>query len=385
MTISSSSRLRIAIAGGGTGGHLFPGIAVGEELRRRGCEVCLMVSPKEIDQQAVLGLQGMEIISLPVVGLTSGRLLAFAAGFLRSYRQVRRHFAQARPAAVLAMGGFTSASPVLAGKRAGAVTFLHESNAIPGRANRWLSRVVDGAFVGFPMAASRLKAAPVTVTGTPVRAEFHPRDAAGERQELGFDPAQPLLAVVGGSQGASGLNHCVAEALPRMRAEFPKLQYIHLTGKSERASVEKAYAASGARALLLEFSSEMPRLLGAADAVISRAGASSLAELAALRLPALLVPFPAATDNHQLFNARCLAEAGAALLVEQKDLGPDRVVQALRQLLLDEPWRERAKAALASAHHPGAAEQIATAILSACAVSAPALKPSDATLATVIG
>lgn len=241
MKSMSSSPLRIAIAGGGTGGHLFPGIAVGEALRRRGCEVCLLVSPKEIDQKAVCGLQGMQVMPLPVVGLTAGRVFAFAAGFLRSYRQVRKHFLQWRPAAVLAMGGFTSAPPILAGKRLGAATFLHESNAIPGRANRWLSRVVDGAFCGFPMAASRLAAAPVTVTGTPVRAEFQLRDAAAERRALGFNPAEPLLAIVGGSQGASGVNRCVTEALPRLRTEFPGLQYIHLSGKADRASVEHAY------------------------------------------------------------------------------------------------------------------------------------------------
>jgi UDP-N-acetylglucosamine--N-acetylmuramyl-(pentapeptide) pyrophosphoryl-undecaprenol N-acetylglucosamine transferase len=344
-----------------------------------------MISPKEIDQKAVSGLQGMQVMPLPVVGLSAKKVLAFASGFLRSYRQVRRHFVQWRPAAVLAMGGFTSAPPVLAGKRLGAATFLHESNAVPGRANRWLSWVVDGAFVGFPMAARRLKAR-ATVTGTPVRAEFQPCDPARERTALGLDPAAPVLTVVGGSQGASGLNRGVTDALPQLRAAFPTLQYIHLTGQKDRQVVEQAYRAAGARALVYDFSAEMPRLLGAADAVISRSGASSLAELAALQLPALLVPFPAATDNHQFFNARGFTDVNAALLVEQRNLTPEALVTSLRCLLLDGNWRAGAKAALASAHTPAAADQIAAAILSACVVPASALGTGEnTTLATVIG
>ena len=171
---------RVAIACGGTGGHLFPGLAVGQELVARGCDVSLLVSPKDVDQQAVRCLADeFEIVTLPAIGLAGGNLPAFAAANVRSFLAARRAFRDAPPHAVLAMGGFTSAPPVLAGSRAGAVTFLHESNTIPGRANRWLAHVVDECFVGFPEAAGRLWNPRVTVSGTPVRPQFAAMDPAG--------------------------------------------------------------------------------------------------------------------------------------------------------------------------------------------------------------
>ncbi len=148
----------VAIACGGTGGHLFPGIAVAEELKKRGCWIALLISPKEVDQQAVKSANGMEIFTLPAVGLQNRNYFSFAWSFWKSFRAAQKIFKQHQPDAVLAMGGFTSAPPVLAAKKFGAKTFLHESNTIPGRANRFLARFVDEAFVGFPEAAARLNA-----------------------------------------------------------------------------------------------------------------------------------------------------------------------------------------------------------------------------------
>src|SRR5208283_5082589 len=136
----------VALACGGTGGHLFPGLAVAGELRRRQCAVSLLISRKEVDQQAVRSTTGMEIVPLPAIGLNRGGWLGFCWGFWQSYRLARRYFQRQRPAFVLAMGGFTSAPAILAGRRSGARTFLHEANSIPGRANRWLAPGVDGAF-----------------------------------------------------------------------------------------------------------------------------------------------------------------------------------------------------------------------------------------------
>src|SRR5688572_14490781 len=162
----------MAIACGGTGGHLFPGIAVAEQLLERGCDVTLLVSPKEVDQQVVKNLSGMEVVTLPVVGLNRGTEFAFVRGLTTSYRAAKKLFESRCPQATLAMGGFTSAPPILAAKSMGTATFLHESNTIPGRANRWLSWVVNQAFVGFPAAGQRLNNRNVTTTGTPVRPRF---------------------------------------------------------------------------------------------------------------------------------------------------------------------------------------------------------------------
>ena len=202
----------VAIACGGTGGHLFPGLAVAGELQRRDCDVLLLVSPKEVDQQAVRAARELQVATLPAVAL-QGNPLAFARASLASYQAAKQLFAARPPRAVLAMGGFTSAPPVLAGKKFGAKTFLHESNTIPGRANRWLAHIVDEAFVGFPQAASRLWIQRHAVTGTPVREQFAPTDAASCRLALGLDAKRPTLVITGGSQGATGLNDLALGAL----------------------------------------------------------------------------------------------------------------------------------------------------------------------------
>src|SRR5262249_10995296 len=152
-----------------------------------------------------------------------------------SYRAARKHFQERPPVAVLAMGGFTAAPPVLAAKKFGARTYLHESNTIPGRANRWLSRLVDRVFVGFPHAASRLKWRNVVCTGTPVRSQFQPGDAAACRAKLfgAASPDSPVLLVMGGSQGASGVNELIVKSLPLLAKAKPQLRLFHLAGPND--------------------------------------------------------------------------------------------------------------------------------------------------------
>jgi UDP-N-acetylglucosamine--N-acetylmuramyl-(pentapeptide) pyrophosphoryl-undecaprenol N-acetylglucosamine transferase len=369
----------VAIACGGTGGHLFPGLAVAGQLTQRGCAVTLLVSPKEVDQQAVKSARGVDVVTLPAVALQNRNYLSFARSFWQSWRAARKMFSLNPPHAVLAMGGFTSAPPVLAAKKSGARTFLHESNTIPGRANRFLARFVEQAFVGFPETASRLCVRQVTHTGTPVRPQFQPRDAGACRAALGLDPHRPVILVMGGSQGANGLNEMILTALPLWqergrlvhesgsRAEhadnLSALQFLHLTGADDCEKVKAAYAARKIKAVVHPFLAEMDLALGAATVAVSRAGASSLAEIAAMRLPSLLVPFPAAADNHQFHNARAFESTGAARLVEQKNATPDGVVATLVELAENEATRAAMQTALAQWHAPQAAEQIANTIL----------------------
>ena len=362
----------VAIACGGTGGHLFPGIAVGEELRKRGSKVLLLVSSKEIDLKAVQwhamkSLKGFETWHLPAVGLQNRNYYSFTLNFWKSFRISRILFKVKTPDAVLAMGGFTSAPPVLAAKKFGSVTFLHESNTIPGKANRFLSRFVIGAFVGFPEAAARLKTRKVTTTGTPVRPQFQPRDAAGCRTALGLEPNRPTILVVGGSQGASGINDLVLSALSLLGDRVSAWQWLHLTGPNGVEKVKAAYDARGFKAVIKPFLAEMDLALGAATATVSRAGASSLAEIAAMRLPSLLVPYPAAADNHQFYNARAFETTGAARLLEHGNATPEKVTALLRELVEDATARAKIQAALAQWHAPKAAEQIADIMLAAIA------------------
>ncbi|HUA39221.1 MAG TPA: undecaprenyldiphospho-muramoylpentapeptide beta-N-acetylglucosaminyltransferase [Candidatus Sulfopaludibacter sp.] len=388
MTLPGAKTPFVAIACGGTGGHLFPGLAVAGELHKRGCQTALLVSPKDIDQQAVKSVRDSEIFTLPAVGLQNRNYLSFAGSFVKSFFAARKIFRRCRPDAVLAMGGFTSAPPVLAAERFGAKTFLHESNTIPGRANRFLARFVDEAFVGFPETASRLCARKVTRTGTPVRPRFSAeRDPIGPKLQqsriaLGLEPDCPTILIMGGSQGARGINNIILAALPRLQergqssresrsAAIPAdkrsaLQFLHLTGTNDYEKVKAAYAASGVKAVVKPFLAEMDLALGAATVAVSRAGASSLAEIAAMRLPSLLVPFPAAADHHQFHNARAFETTGAARLLEQKNAAPEKVAAILCELAENEAVRTAMQSALAPWHAPRAAEQIAENILSAC-------------------
>jgi UDP-N-acetylglucosamine--N-acetylmuramyl-(pentapeptide) pyrophosphoryl-undecaprenol N-acetylglucosamine transferase len=365
MNACASPEVRVAIACGGTGGHLFPGLAVADQLVRRGCAVTLLVSPKEVDQEAVKSAVDMEVVTLPAVGLQRGSKFAFVRGFCRSYFAAKKLFRSQPPRVALAMGGFTSAPPLLAARAFGARTFLHESNAIPGRANRWLSRVVDRAFVGFPSAAARLHTPNVTLTGTPIRSNIRPASVTASRTALGLDPASPVMAVMGGSQGASGINEMVISSLPMLADTLPSLQWFHLSGPSDFQKVKQAYAGLPVKAVVHPFFAGMELVLASASAVISRAGASSLAEFAALRLPAILVPYPFATDDHQLFNAKTFADTDAALLLPQSGVTPQRLVALVRDVVDNPALREKLRNGLEHWHSPRAASQIADEILHA--------------------
>jgi len=373
MTSSGANTPFVAIACGGTGGHLFPGLAVAEQLQKRGCAVALLVSPKDVDQEAAKTARGMEIFTLPAVGLQNRNYFSFAGSFVKSLFATRKIFRTRPPRAVLAMGGFTSAPPIWVGKEFGAKTFLHESNTIPGRANRFLARFVDGAFVGFPSAAARLRARKVTTTGTPVRPQFQLRDPADCRIALGLDPHRPTLLVMGGSQGASGINELVVKLLPLLAERVPQLQLLHLAGPNDADKIRQAAAAHNVRAVVHSFFIGMELALGAATVAVSRAGASSLAEIAAMRVPSVLIPFPAAADNHQFFNARAFEETGAAHSYGQKRVPLEKneglILKMLAGLILElienGAAREKMQAALAQWHAPKAAEQIADIMLEA--------------------
>ncbi len=377
----------VAVACGGTGGHLFPGLAIARELQRLDCEVLLLLSAKQVDQEAAKDIKNLRIVTLPAVAFSTRRSPFFFAAFARAYRVAQAEFKRTPPAAAISMGGFTAAPAMLAAKRAGAKLFLHESNAVPGRANRWLSWLVSRAFIGFGTTAARLHASKCTLTGTPVRAEFSLGNAAGElepgqefllpapsacRETLGLEPEVPTILVMGGSQGASAINSLFLEALPMLTqggageaAGNPPLQFIHLTGVADFEKVRTAYRSAGLKAVVHPFFAQMHLVLGAATLAVSRAGASSLAEFAATRLPAVLIPYPAAMDNHQFYNAREFEQTGAACLFEQRTATAAALTALLLDLLRHPTRRERMRLALARWHSPNAASDIAGAVVAA--------------------
>jgi UDP-N-acetylglucosamine--N-acetylmuramyl-(pentapeptide) pyrophosphoryl-undecaprenol N-acetylglucosamine transferase len=204
----------------------------------------------------------------------------------------------------------------------------------------------------------------VTVTGTPVRPEFEPHDAQAARMAMGLAPDRPVLLVMGGSQGATGVNHLIIGALPILRAAAPELQILHLTGAGDYEKVRQVYRDLAIHAVVRPFLSEMELGLGAASVAVSRAGASSLAELAAMQLPAVLIPYPTAADDHQTVNAREYERTGAARVLPQASATSQELATTILELLRNPPVRARMQQALAAWHHPDAADQIAQRILS---------------------
>jgi UDP-N-acetylglucosamine--N-acetylmuramyl-(pentapeptide) pyrophosphoryl-undecaprenol N-acetylglucosamine transferase len=382
-TFINSPLGNVVIACGGTGGHLFPGLAVGQELRQRGCAVTLMVSPKNIDQQAIQTIAGMGIVTLPAVGLSRAAFFRFVSGLWRSYRLAKACFAQRPPRIVLAMGGYISAPPILAARRFGAKTFLHESNSIPGRANRWLARWVDGAFIFFPEAGKNLAARRLEAVGMPVRPQFlEPMTPGAARAAMGLAPDGPVLLVMGGSQGAARVNELIVRFAPELRRALPNLQFVHLTGSRDLDPVRARYQALGIPARVHAFCNEMAPAMAAADVAVSRAGASSLAELAARRLPAVLIPYPSAANNHQFYNARAFVQSGAARMMAQDSARPEQLVNEILELIRNPLMRSSIQNALARWHSPAAAGDLAERILrwpEAAALSSrvpgPKLKP----------
>lgn len=369
MTTPESAPL-IAIACGGTGGHLFPGLAVAAALADRGSEVLLLVTPRQVDQETTKTIRDLRVATVASAAFRWSQPLAFAKALRCAYSQARDLFAPQPPQALLAMGSYPSVGPAMAAAARHCPVFLHEANSIPGRANRWLAHLAQTAFVYFPDAADRLPHQQVRVSGMPVRDQFHPTEAASCRMMLGLAQDRPTLLVTGGSQGASAINDLVLASLPHLAAQEPNLQYLHLTGPRDTDKVRQAYASHRLRAVVRPFLTEMECALGAATLAVSRAGASSLAEQAAMGLPAILIPYPTAADNHQYHNAKAFVETGAARMLEQSDATPESLVREIRGLLRDESRQQTLRDALRRWHRPQAADSIADALLRAANATA---------------
>lgn len=354
--------LKILIACGGTGGHLFPGIAVAEALRARGYEVMLLISEKKVDAEASAKYAHLRFETVPAVAkpaTLSPRMLPFLWKLCGSISRCKKIIRAFQADAVLGMGGFTSLPPVYAGHRLGLKTFIHDSNARPGRANVMTSRFCTRVFLGLAAARPFFPARETVVTGTPVRPEItHLPSREEGAAALGLDPTLLTLLVTGGSQGARRLNELCAEAAA---AWPPNTQVLHIAGAldfqrvSEISKDRPAYKVLG-------FCDQMPAAYAVADLVIARSGASSLTEIASAGHPSILVPYPHAADDHQTRNAEVFSEAGAAVLIQESSLDAEKLADLAISILQDLPtYKRMAKAARALAV-PDAADQICAAI-----------------------
>ncbi len=308
------------IACGGTGGHLFPGIAVAQAMEERGHETLLLISEKAIDREASKKYAHLRFETVPAVAKPSNlspRMIPFLIKVWTTTRRCRRLLREFGADAVLGMGGFTSLPPVLAGHRLGLKTFVHDSNAVPGRSNVMTSRFCTRVLLGMEAAAKYFPNSKVTTVGTPVRSELVSLPTRGEAAKaLGLDPARPVVAVVGGSQGAKHLNTLVADAAAAMP---PDVQFFHAAGPADFERVAAlAKGRDGYR--VVPFCDRMADVYAVSDLMVCRSGASSLTETAHAGVPSLLIPYPYAADDHQTKNAEVFAQAGAARMWQERDL-----------------------------------------------------------------
>jgi UDP-N-acetylglucosamine--N-acetylmuramyl-(pentapeptide) pyrophosphoryl-undecaprenol N-acetylglucosamine transferase len=369
--------MKVMIACGGTGGHLFPGLAVAEALRGRRHHVRLLVSEKAIDQTALAALtncsspsDGVVVEAIPATGYEgSRRLVRFCIRLARATRRCAAKCDEFEPDVVLGMGGFTSAPAVLGARwsrRRGTATLIHESNAVPGKANCWAGRFVDHVAVGLADCARFFGHKPVTVTGTPIRAALRRGRVADAHTRLGLKTERLTVLVAGGSQGAHAINEAVACALPWLGGRMEALQFVHLTGEKDETFMREAYEKNGFQATVMSFCPHMELVYSAADVVVARSGASTLTEIAAFGLPAILIPYPQAVGNHQWHNARVFERAGAARLIDQSQLDGlpaergERLADGIAELVDDDAGRVGMARAAHALAVDDAADRIAT-------------------------
>ena len=309
--------LRVVIAGGGTGGHLYPGIAVARELLRRRPDALVSFAGTERGiESRVIPKEGLPLDVLRSAGLKGKSHLSFLRGLLLlplSGVDAWRIVSERSPHLVIGVGGYSSGPVVLVSALRRIPTLLLEQNAVPGLTNRLLARFVDAAAVTFE-ATGAYFGGRAFVTGNPVRPEFFDASARGSAGE------PPRILIFGGSQGAHAINMAMVEAAPRLATHPGGLAITHQTGERDLERVKEGYQRAGLAARVEPFLFAMDREMKAADLVICRAGATTIAELTASGRPALLIPLPTATDDHQRKNAMVLAEAGAAEILDQRHL-----------------------------------------------------------------
>ena len=361
--MNTEKSLNIIIACGGTGGHLFPGIAVAQQLRKMGHHPVLLISRKEVDAEASSKYGDLEFHSIPAIAKPptfSLRMPGFLWKLFTTYMSCKKLIHREKADAVLGMGGFTSLPPCKAAHALGLRSYVHDSNAMPGKSNRLTARWCTKVLVGMQEAVQHFPGSTCEVVGTPVRDEIRNLPTQTEaRERLGLPADKPVILVTGGSQGAKNLNSMLIEAA---KAD-PGVHYLVIAGRLDYERVN-GLAGGAPNITVLGFCSDMPAAYAAADGVIARSGASTLTELSIIGKATLLVPFPFAADDHQTHNARAFSTREAAVLIQQADLTTEKVHDFVHNTVLNPAAREAMENAMRALSRPDAAREIAEAILS---------------------
>ena len=364
--------MRIVLSGGGTAGHINPALALAEVLVDRGCEVFYAGTPTGVEAR-LAAQANIPFTPFKAKGFDRSRPITLVQGvltILRSTGDARRWFDDIKPDAVAAFGGYVCIPVARAAEQRGVPVVVHEQNSVMGMANKYLARRAAAVCLTYEHAATALSdKSRVVLTGNPVRRSVF--QATREEGRAAFDvpPDARMLLVTGGSLGARHLNQALA-ALKDVLLSYEDLYIVHVTGPKELDAVEADLALTPEEARrwrLFGYTDQMGLAMAAADAIVSRAGASSLAEISARALPALLVPFPFATEDHQTMNARACVDAGAAFMVADADVEGEEFARLLCTLIEDGAVRERMRAAARAQKTEDAAAALADAVLAAAA------------------
>ncbi|MDY6862835.1 MAG: undecaprenyldiphospho-muramoylpentapeptide beta-N-acetylglucosaminyltransferase [Thermodesulfobacteriota bacterium] len=324
--------MKIIISGGGTGGHIFTGIAIAEELKKKDREnqVIFVGTPNGMEVK-IVPLYGYTLMTLPgkkfkgksiIYKLSS--LYEIPKGIIKGIRILKKY----RPDLVLGIGGYASAPMVIAAFFSGIKTAIHEQNTIPGLTNRFLAPFVKKIFIGFYQAASFFSQRKTLITGNPVRSALLPENCVQDTKKF-------TILMLGGSQGAHNINTAMLDALKELMEVKDKIRIIHQSGEHDRIIMEKAYKNAGIEAKVEAFIEDMATVLKRSNLIISRAGAGSISEIMVWGKASILIPFPFAAYNHQEHNARVLSENGAAEVLLEKELTGKRLGTIIKKFFLN--------------------------------------------------
>lgn len=331
--------MKIIIAGGGTGGHLFPGIALAQtsQLNRpidQQLQVLFLCTERPFDARELTRYKfDYKILSSPRLSLSPKFIIKFIKALITAYQAMTK----LRPDYVIGLGGYGSFPSLIIAKMLNIPIILLEQNLLPGKVNRWLSAWAKLVLCQW-QGSKKYLANPLRarIIGSPIRTEIKRIARDGACKKLGLEPDKKILAILGGSQGAEAINRLIVENINTLNRHKSQLAVIHLTGEADYQKVKATYESSGISHYVVAFSRQMSEIYSCADLVIARAGGITIAELTALGIPAVLIPYPHAAENHQYLNAREFANYGAGLMIEQKNLNNEKLKYLIEEILFDE-------------------------------------------------
>jgi UDP-N-acetylglucosamine--N-acetylmuramyl-(pentapeptide) pyrophosphoryl-undecaprenol N-acetylglucosamine transferase len=361
----------LVFSGGGTAGHLFPGLAVADRLTALlpRARITFCGSGKPFERRHVLRA-GFDYLALPARPLPRGarEAVAFVVENLAGYMAAGRFLREEQVAAVIGLGGYASVPMARAAARRRVPLILLEQNAIPGKATRWLAQHAALVCTAFEETGQWLRGyAPIRVTGNPIRADFAPARTEKDMPDVARVPKTAQLLVLGGSGGARALNENVPRALYKVRGQMANWRIVHQTGEADAKATQRLYEKLDLPATVVPFLNDVPQLLAETDLAVCRAGGTTLAELAVHGVPAILLPYPHAADDHQAANAGCFAGGGGCVMIEEgagQGRLDDQLADMLCFLLANKELRGRMADAMHALARPHAAEDVAELIWS---------------------